>query len=95
MAERLMLPMPYAREAEGLWPQCADRGSSQDWRARAPSRDMTTDGRSKVNFCNALRDAGATIEHCFVVFFYDLFPEGRKILSDLAIQLARARHLVG
>jgi orotate phosphoribosyltransferase len=49
--------------------------------------DMTTDGRSKVNFCNALRDAGATIEHCFVVFFYDLFPEGRKILSDLAISL--------
>jgi orotate phosphoribosyltransferase len=48
---------------------------------------MTTDGRSKVNFCNALRDAGATIEHCFVVFFYDLFPEGLKILSDLAISL--------
>jgi orotate phosphoribosyltransferase len=49
--------------------------------------DMTTDGRSKVNFCNALREAGATIEHCFVVFFYDIFPEGRKILGDLGVTL--------
>src|SRR5262249_23583900 len=49
--------------------------------------DMTTDGRSKVNFCNALRQAGCTVEHCFVVFFYDIFPEGRKILKDLNVEL--------
>jgi orotate phosphoribosyltransferase len=48
---------------------------------------MTTDGRSKINFCNALREAGATIEHCFVIFFYDIFPEGRKILGDLGVTL--------
>ena len=49
--------------------------------------DMTTDGRSKVNFCNALRGAGAVVEHCFVFFFYDIFPEGKKILSDLGVTL--------
>jgi orotate phosphoribosyltransferase len=49
--------------------------------------DMTTDGRSKVNFCEALRSAGAVVEHCFVVFFYDIFPEGKKILSDLGVTL--------
>jgi orotate phosphoribosyltransferase len=48
---------------------------------------MTTDGRSKVNFCKALRGAGATVEHCFVFFFYDIFPEGKKILAELGITL--------
>jgi orotate phosphoribosyltransferase len=47
--------------------------------------DLTTDGRSKVNFCNALRQAGAEVDHIFVIFFYDIYPEGRKILSDLGI----------
>ena len=49
--------------------------------------DLTTDGRSKVNFCNALRAAGATVEHIFVIFFYGIYPESEKILSDLNIKL--------
>ena len=49
--------------------------------------DLTTDGRSKINFCNALRAAGATVEHVFVFFFYDIYPEGKKILGDLGITL--------
>ncbi len=48
---------------------------------------MTTDGRSKVNFCKALREAGAVVEHVFVFFFYDIFPEGKKIFSDLGVTL--------
>jgi orotate phosphoribosyltransferase len=48
---------------------------------------MTTDGRSKVNFCNALRQAGASVEHLFVLFFYDIYPEGRKILADLGVTM--------
>ena len=49
--------------------------------------DMTTDGRSKINFCNALREAGAKVEHVFVFFFYDIFPEAPKILTDLGVTL--------
>jgi orotate phosphoribosyltransferase len=49
--------------------------------------DLTSDGRSKVNFCKALREAGAKVEHIFVLFFYDIFPEGRKILGDLGVTL--------
>ena len=49
--------------------------------------DLTTDGRSKVNFCTALRQAGATVDHIFVLFFYDIYPEGRKILADLGIAM--------
>ena len=49
--------------------------------------DLTTDGRSKVNFCNALRTAGATVDHIFVIFFYGIYPESTKILGDLGIKL--------
>ena len=48
---------------------------------------MTTDGRSKINFCKALRHAGATVDHVFVFFFYDIFTESKKIFSDLGVKL--------
>jgi orotate phosphoribosyltransferase len=88
MADRLMLPMQYVRKK----PKGFGRNAQIEGHIEAGDRvllveDMTTDGRSKVNFCNALREAGATIEHCFVIFFYDIFPEGGKILSDLGVTL--------
>jgi orotate phosphoribosyltransferase len=49
--------------------------------------DMTSDGGSKVNFCNALREAGAKVEHAFVFFFYDIFPESKKIIGDIGITM--------
>src|ERR1700723_3667323 len=30
---------------------------------------------------------GAVVDHVFVFFFYDIFPEGKKILSDLGVTL--------
>jgi len=49
--------------------------------------DLTTDGRSKINFCKALRDAGATVDHVFVIFYYDIFPESKRIMSDIQVEL--------
>ena len=49
--------------------------------------DLTTDGRSKVNFCRALRDAGAIVEYVFVMFYYDIFPESKKIIADIDVKL--------
>ena len=49
--------------------------------------DLTTDGRSKVNFCKALRDAGAIVEHVLVMFYYDIFPESKKIIADINVRL--------
>jgi len=88
MADRLMLPMLYVRKA----PKGFGRNAQIEGHLAPGSRvllveDMTTDGRSKVNFCKALREAGATVEHVFVVFFYDIFPHGRKILGDLGITM--------
>jgi orotate phosphoribosyltransferase len=49
--------------------------------------DLATDGKSKVNFINALREAGGTCDNCFVIFFYDIYPQGKKILGDLGVTL--------
>jgi len=88
MAERLMLPMQYVRKKpKGFGRNAQIEGHLEPGARVLLVEDMTTDGRSKVNFCNALRAADATIEHCFVVFFYDIFPEGRKILGDLGVTL--------
>lgn len=88
LADRLMLPMLYVRKQ----PKGFGRNAQIEGRLRTGERvllveDLTTDGRSKVNFCNALRAAGGTVEHCFVLFFYDIYPESRKILADLGVTL--------
>ena len=57
--------------------------------------DLTTDGRSKVNFCKALREAGATVEHVLVFFFYDIYPEGTDNPQRSRRDAAFAGHLVG
>ena len=88
VADRLNLPMQYVRKK----PKGFGRGAQIEGQLIPGQRvllveDLATDGRSKVNFVKALRDAGGKCEHCFVIFFYDIYPEGRKILDDLGITL--------
>jgi orotate phosphoribosyltransferase len=88
MADRLMLPMLYVRkQPKGFGRNAQIEGHLVEGSRVLLVEDMTTDGRSKVNFCKALRAAGAKVDHVFVVFFYDIFPEGRKILQDLGVTL--------
>ncbi|MCC6776429.1 MAG: orotate phosphoribosyltransferase [Hyphomicrobiales bacterium] len=88
MSESLNLPMLYVRKKpKGFGRGAQIEGHLQEGQRVLLVEDMTTDGRSKVNFCNALREAGATVEHVLVFFFYDIFPEGRKILGDLGVTL--------
>ena len=49
--------------------------------------DLATDGGSKVNFVNALRDAGATVEDIFVVFFYGAFPGAEETFEKMGVRL--------
>jgi orotate phosphoribosyltransferase len=88
MADRLMLPMQYVRKKpKGFGRNAQIEGHIDEGDRVLLVEDMTTDGRSKVNFCKALRGAGAIVEHVFVFFFYDIFPEGKTILSDLGVSL--------
>jgi orotate phosphoribosyltransferase len=88
MADRLGLPMLYVRKKpKGFGRNSQIEGHMVEGQRVLLVEDMTSDGRSKVNFCAALRQAGAKVEHALVFFFYDIFPEARKILSDLGLTL--------
>ncbi len=88
MSDRLMLPMQYVRKKpKGFGRNAQIEGHLIEGQRVLLVEDLTTDGRSKVNFAKALREAGAKVDHCFVLFFYDIYPEGRTILADLGITL--------
>lgn len=88
IADKLSLPMQYVRKK----PKGFGRNAQIEGEVVANARtllveDLATDGRSKVNFCEALRQAGARVDHCFVLFFYDIFPNSRTLMADLGVEL--------
>jgi orotate phosphoribosyltransferase len=88
VADRMHLPMQYVRKkAKGF-----GRGSQIEGLLIPGQRvllveDLATDGKSKANFINAIREAEGICEHCFVIFFYDIYPQSKKIMSDLGVTL--------
>jgi orotate phosphoribosyltransferase len=88
IAERLSLPMQYVRKKpKGFGRNAQIEGHIAQGARTLLVEDLTTDGRSKINFCKALRDAGAVVDHVFVVFYYDIFPESKAILGDIGVRL--------
>ncbi len=88
IADRLGLPMQYVRKkAKGFGRNAQIEGDIREGARTLLVEDLTTDGRSKVNFCQALRTAGAVVEHVFVNFYYDIFPESKKVMSELGVRL--------
>jgi orotate phosphoribosyltransferase len=88
IADRLMLPMQYVRKKpKGFGRQAQIEGEILEGQRVLLVEDLTTDGRSKINFCQALRNAGAQVDHVFVMFNYDIFPESRQILEALNVHL--------
>ena len=79
MADRLMLPMQYVRKKpKGFGRNAQIEGHLEPGQRVLLVEDLTTDGRSKVNFCNALREAGA-----------DRRAHLRHVLSTASIPRAR------
>jgi orotate phosphoribosyltransferase len=88
VADRLGLPMLYVRKkAKGFGRNAQIEGHVIEGQRVLLVEDMTSDGRSKINFCKALRDAGAKVEHVLVFFFYDIFPEAPQIIRELGVTL--------
>jgi orotate phosphoribosyltransferase len=88
IADRLMLPMQYVRKkAKGFGRNAQIEGTVVPGARTLLVEDLATDGRSKVNFCQALRNAGAQVEHCFVLFYYDIFPKSREVMQELGVRL--------
>jgi orotate phosphoribosyltransferase len=82
LAERLHLPFATVRRrAQGFGPDGHVEGALPP-RARALLvSDVTTDGRSKARYCDALRQAGAEVGHVFVLFSYGIFD---RVVTDVA-----------
>jgi len=85
-----MLPMQYVRKKpKGFGRNAQIEGHLAPGERVLLVEDLTTDGKSKVNFVNALREAGAECQHCFVFFYYDIFSEASGILDSAGLSLHR------
>ncbi len=90
IADRMMIPMQYVRKKpKGFGRNAQIEGHLEPGTRVLLVEDLTTDGRSKVNFVQALRNAGAECSHCFVFFYYDIFSEASGILEDAGLSLHR------
>ncbi len=88
LADRMMLPMQYVRKKpKGFGRDAQIEGDLSEGSKILLVEDLTTDGRSKINFCNALRKAGALVSHTFVIFYYDIFPQTQQALSDNSLEM--------
>jgi orotate phosphoribosyltransferase len=88
IADRMMAPMAYIRkQPKGFGRNALIEGDVPEGKRTLLVEDLTTDGGSKIRFAQALRDAGAIVNHTFVVFFYGVFPGSFETLAQMDIQL--------
>ncbi|KMY85477.1 Orotate phosphoribosyltransferase [Candidatus Paraburkholderia calva] len=88
IADRLMVPMQYVRKKpKGFGRNAQIEGLLTEGQRVLLVEDLSTDSRSKINFINALRTAGAKVDHCFVLFHYNIFKESVSVLKDIDVDL--------
>ena len=88
IADRMLVPMAYVRKKpKGFGRNALIEGGEPEGKRTLLVEDLTTDGASKIQFCQALREAGAIVHHTFVVFFYGVFPGSFEALGGMDIQL--------
>jgi orotate phosphoribosyltransferase len=88
ISDRLGLPMQYVRKKpKGFGRNARIEGLVTEGARTLLVEDLATDGGSKANFVTALREAGAVVDHCFVLFFYDIFPKSHELMDELKVKL--------
>ena len=88
IAERLSLPMQYVRKKpKGFGRDALIEGDIKEGQRILLVEDLTTDGGSKLNFANAIRKAGAIVNHTFVIFYYDIFKDTISSLQKNSLHL--------
>ena len=89
ISERLNKPMVYVRKKPKGFGRMAQIEGVMD--QETPNvilvEDLQTDGGSKRVFIDVLREAGAKIEHTFVVFHYGIFPQSEQNMKDMGVSL--------
>lgn len=88
LSDALMTPMLYVRKKpKGFGRNAQIEGSMKDGQRVLLVEDLASDAASKVNFVNALRDAGANVSDAFVLFFYGVFPSALKTMDEIKVNL--------
>lgn len=88
LSERLDLPMLYVRKkAKGFGRMAQIEGHFEEGQNVMLVEDLQTDGGSKKVFIDAMRKAGAKVEHSFVLFHYGIFDASEKNMADLGVTL--------
>ncbi|MGC6517612.1 MAG: orotate phosphoribosyltransferase [Candidatus Puniceispirillaceae bacterium] len=88
MSEELDKPMQYIRKKpKGFGRDAQIEGLISEGQHILLVEDLATDGGSKLNFINAIRTAGAQVNHIFVIFYYDIFKDAMTKLADEQVSL--------
>ena len=88
IADRMMLPMQYIRKKpKGFGRNAQIEGLVEPGSRTLLVEDLATDGGSKIGFAEAIRAAECEVKHCFVFFYYDIFPHAKKIFDDNGLTL--------
>jgi orotate phosphoribosyltransferase len=88
IAERMALPMLYVRkEPKGFGRMAQIEGDLKEGNRVLLVEDLATDGGSKINFCKALRAAGAVVHDTLVVFHYGILPQSVESLRAIDVRL--------
>ena len=76
ISEKLNKPMVYIRKKpKGFGKLSQIEGEIKNKSRVLLIEDLSTDGKSKINFCNAIKKAGGKIKDIFVIFNYDTYPD--------------------
>jgi orotate phosphoribosyltransferase len=88
IADRLDLPMIYVRKKpKGFGRNAQIEGTFAEGANVLLVEDLATDGGSKLNFVDAIRNAGGQIGDTFVIFHYGIFPQGILALKERGVRL--------
>lgn len=88
IADKMNLPMQYVRKKpKGFGRDAQIEGDITEGQRVLLVEDLTTDGGSKIKFCEALRTAGAVVSDTIVIFYYDMFADTHKVLQQHDLRL--------
>ena len=88
LSNKLNIPMIYVRKkTKGFGINKQIEGNFVKNQNAILIEDLATDGGSKINFVNALREAGLKVKDIFVIFYYDIFDFNSSELSKMNVNI--------
>lgn len=88
LAESLNLPMVYVRKkSKGFGKDKIIEGVMEKGKKVLLVEDLATTAKSKLSFCESLRNAGAEVNDTLVIFEYGCYPDTYKELKAANLKL--------